>query len=107
MNQRSSASARIFAATALIVAFVLAVAVISAGGLGDGSSDSGKGGHSSAKAAHRVERAKHAPATYVVQSGDTLVAIAHRTGVSVGRIERLNPQVDPQILIAGEELKLK
>jgi LysM repeat protein len=106
MNQRSSASARIFAATALIVAFVLAIAVISAGGLGGGSSDSGKDGHS-ARAAQRAEREKHAPATYVVQSGDTLVAIAHRTGVPVVRIERLNPQVDPQILIAGEELKLK
>jgi LysM repeat protein len=107
MNQRSSAPARIFAATALIVATVLAIALIAAGGLGGGSSDSGKGGHSG-KSAHRAAQAKHnVPATYVVQSGDTLVAIAHRTGVSVVRIQELNPQVDPQILIAGEELKLK
>jgi len=107
MKQRSSASARIFAAMALIVAFVLAIAVIAGGGLGGGSSDSGKGGHS-AKSAHKAARAKRkVPATYVVQNGDTLVAIAHRTGVSVARIQELNPQVDPQILIAGEELKLK
>lgn len=93
---------------ALIVATVLAIAVIAGGGLGGGSSDSGKAGHS-AKSGHRAgqEEKRNVPATYVVQSGDTLVAIAHRTGVPVVRIQELNPQVDPQILIAGEELKLK
>jgi LysM repeat protein len=45
--------------------------------------------------------------TYVVKSGDTLVAIAHRTGVPVAHIIALNPEVDPQILIAGETLKLR
>ncbi len=50
---------------------------------------------------------RHVPASYVVQNGDTLTSIAHRTGVSVARIQRLNPGVDPQILIAGEKLKLR
>jgi LysM repeat protein len=106
MNKRSSASARIAAASALLVAFVLAVAVIG-GALGGGdSSHSGKHGHG-ARAEHRSHQKRHTPATYVVQSGDTLVSISHRTGVPVVEIEALNPQVDPQILIAGEELKLK
>lgn len=47
------------------------------------------------------------PATYEVQSGDTLVSIAHRTHVSVREIEALNPEVDPHILLAGEKLKLR
>jgi LysM repeat protein len=45
--------------------------------------------------------------TYVVQSGDTLIEIARDTGVSVRRIEALNPGIDPQILISGERLKLR
>jgi nucleoid-associated protein YgaU len=107
MKPRSSATARIFAATALVVAFVLAIAVIGGGLGGGGSSGSGKGGHAS-KAAHRqAAKKRHVPATYEIQSGDTLVSIAHRTGVPVVRIEALNPQVDPQILIAGEKLKLR
>ena len=43
----------------------------------------------------------------MVKSGDTLVSIAHRTGVPVAHIIALNPEVDPQILIAGETLKLR
>ena len=45
--------------------------------------------------------------TYVVQTGDTLTAISHQTGVPVAEILALNPEVDPQILIAGETLKLR
>ena len=44
--------------------------------------------------------------TYMVKSGDTLTSIAHETGVPVAEILALNPEVDPQILIAGETLKL-
>jgi LysM domain-containing protein len=47
------------------------------------------------------------PTSYEVQSGDTLTSIAHETGVPVARILRLNPGIDPQILISGEELKLR
>jgi LysM repeat protein len=107
MNQRSSAPARIFAVAALVAALVLAIVVIG-GGFGGDSSDSGEHGHSSKRAAHRAAGGKQGvPATYVIKSGDTLLAIAHRIGVPVARIQALNPQVDPQILIAGEELKLK
>ena len=43
----------------------------------------------------------------MVKSGDTLISIAHKTGVPVAEIQALNPEVDPQILIAGETLKLR
>ncbi len=42
-----------------------------------------------------------------MQEGDTLSAIAHKTGVPLARIERLNPDIDPQILVAGQQLKLR
>jgi hypothetical protein len=107
MKPRSSATARIFAATALVVAFVLAMAVIGGGLGGGGSSGSGKGGRAGRTARRQAAKRRHVPASYEIQSGDTLVSIAHRTGVPVARIEALNPQVDPQILIVGETLKLR
>jgi len=45
--------------------------------------------------------------TYVVRSGDVLSTIAERTGVSVERILRLNPRVDPQSLRTGQRLRLR
>lgn len=105
MNKRTSATARILAVLTLIAAFVLAVVVIG-GALGGDSGGSGGRGHGD-QGANRSEPERRVPATYEIQSGDTLLAIAHRTRVPVARIEMLNPQVDPQILIAGETLKLR
>lgn len=104
MNKRSSAPARVAAVAALAVAFVVAVVAIGSALGGGDSDDSGKH-HRSAKS-HEAQP-KHVPATYEVKSGDTLISIAHETGVPVVRIEALNPEVDPQILIAGEQLKLR
>jgi LysM repeat protein len=84
------------------------VIVVIAAALGGGDDGGGSGGGSTpaghAKPAHATV---HTPKTYEVQSGDTLTSIAHETGVSVALILRLNPGVDPQILISGEELKLR
>jgi len=106
MNKRASATARIVAVAVLVGAFILTMVVIGGaiGGDSDGANGSGNGG----KASHRTSQAqRHVPKTYVVESGDTLISIAHHVGVSVARIEELNPEVDPQILIAGETLKLR
>ncbi len=106
MNKRSSASARIVAVAALVGALVLVIVVIG-GALGGGSSSSGGSGRGGRSGHHASQVKRKVPATYVVKSGDTLISIAHRNGVSVARIEALNPEVDPQILIAGETLKLR
>jgi LysM repeat protein len=107
MTKRSSAPARLLAVTTLVVALVAVVVVI--GGAVGGGDSNGSGGHrhggDSAKSASHEKR--KVPATYEVQSGDTLISIAHHNGISVARIETLNPEVDPQILIAGETLKLR
>jgi LysM repeat protein len=105
MNKRTSASARVFAVTALVIAFVVAVVAISVALSGGDSNGSGSGRHGG-KQAHKTHR-KHVPASYEIESGDTLISIAHRTGVPVRTIEQLNPEVDPQILVAGEQLKLR
>jgi LysM repeat protein len=46
-------------------------------------------------------------ATYVVKKGDSLSAISQKTGVTIDRIEQLNPELDPLSLLPGQRLKLK
>jgi hypothetical protein len=105
MNQRSSAPARAFAALALAAGvIVIAIVVAASLGGGDGGGHSGRGDGRPSR--HR-SASRHTPKSYVVQSGDTLTSIAHHTGVPVARIRALNPGIDPQILVSGEQLKLR
>lgn len=105
MEKRTSAVARIFAALALAGA-VVAVLVVVSGAVNSNSPS--KRHHGSGHVAKKEERRPRTnAATYEVQTGDTLIAIAHKTGVPVAEIQALNPEVDPQILIAGEKLKLR
>ena len=103
MEKRTSAAARILAVLALVGAVIVVVVVASSA---SNSSNSGTHHHSH----HHAKAQKHhrtKAKTYTVQSGDTLTAIAHKTGVPLAEILALNPEVDPQILTAGETLKLK
>jgi LysM repeat protein len=83
---------------------IVVIATALGGGDGGGGSggDSGHPGH-----VKQSEAPAHTAKTYEVQSGDTLTSIAHETGVPVAVILKLNPGVDPQILISGEKLKLR
>ena len=105
MQKRSTAPARAIALVALVAAFLVLIVVV-ANSLGGGGSG-GSGATSSGTTTIQKKRKVPTKAAYVVQSGDTLTAIAHKTGVSVVRIQDLNPNVDPQILISGEKLKLR
>lgn len=105
MKKRTSVTARIFAALALVGAIV-AVIIIVPGALKDDSSDGANGGKNH-PAEHEPTHHRTEAKTYEVQTGDTLTSIAHQTGVPVSEILALNPEVDPQILIAGETLKLR
>jgi hypothetical protein len=44
---------------------------------------------------------------YIVQPGDSLSLIAEKTGVSLERLQQLNPDIDPQLLPSGEKLRLR
>ena len=50
--------------------------------------------------------AKSKPKVYVVKPGDLLTSIAESTGVSIERIQALNPDLDPQVLIPGQSIKI-
>ncbi len=106
MEKRTSAATRIAAVIALIAAVVVVIAIASSA-----MNESDSGGHRHRKHQAQKEAKKKqkrkTPKTYTVQIGDTLTSIAQQTGVSVAEIMALNPEVDPQILRAGETLKLK
>jgi LysM repeat protein len=104
MENRTSAFARILATAALIVALLAVIVVVSLALTGgDSSPTHHHAGHHAKKAEHHRTKAK----TYTVESGDTLTAIAHKTGIPVSTILALNPEVDPQILTVGQTLKLR
>lgn len=90
---RSSAgpTARILAVFALVVAVIVVTVVVlgSLSGSGGGPSRARGGGAQSARPNQKY---------YVVQPGDTFAGIARKEGVSVSRLERLNPNLDTQLL---------
>ena len=96
--------ARYLAPIALVVFVVVLIVVVS--NTGGGSSHSSK----SAPAATRQAAARRARPTrskYVVKPGDSLLAIAQKTGVPTDALQRLNPDIDPQVLVPGQRLKLR
>ena len=93
-----SVGARVAALSALLLAsLVLIVAVF---GVFDTGSDPVSGNGSTRSLAD-------VPRNYQVKAGDTLSAIAAETGVSMSRIEELNPDIDSQALIEGQKLRLR
>jgi LysM repeat protein len=107
MKKKSSWIARIIALAALVAAVIAIIVVASNTDL---SSDSGNKGPQQAhphKQKQQQKQTRTKKKTYTVQSGDTLISIAHKTHVPVAELQALNPEVDPQILVAGEVLKLQ
>jgi len=97
---------------------VVAVAVAFYAVLSHGLSDSGSGktppsaetkGGKATPAGTRTARAsqKRKRKRYVVKRGDTPSSIAAKTGVPLSEIERLNPDLDPQLLSPGTRIKLR
>jgi hypothetical protein len=44
---------------------------------------------------------------YVVQPGDSLTSIARKTGISIAKLESLNPTTDPNSLQTAQRLRLR
>jgi LysM repeat protein len=118
MDGRRRSPARLLAPISL-VAFALALLIVIAGsGTDDDSDDNGNGGNSG----DRVTQTETTPGTttttdtteprvtgtfYTVKTGDTLGGIAETVGVSVTRLQELNPELDPQALVAGQKIRLR
>jgi len=117
-DERRHSPARLVAPLALI-AFVVALLIVLGGsGAGEGGDD--RGGDSGAGSGQPTEptttdattepdkpKRRRRKEIYTVEPGDTLGAIAEETGVPVETIEELNPELDPQALVNGQEIKLR
>ncbi|HST70241.1 MAG TPA: LysM domain-containing protein [Solirubrobacterales bacterium] len=103
MEKRTSAVARFVAALALVGAVLVVVVIVGAAMDDDSSPQEQRTERPAKKQKQQQPKAE----TYTIETGDTLTSIAQETGVSVSRILELNPEVDPQILVAGETLKLR
>ncbi|HEY1594814.1 MAG TPA: LysM domain-containing protein [Thermoleophilaceae bacterium] len=109
-RSRRRGIARLLAVLA-IAAFVIAFLIV----LGNSKLNDGSGGSSTPTSAatgapttstKTTSRFAHRR-TYTIKTGDTLGAIAIKTGVSVSTLQDLNPGLDPQGLVAGQKLKLR
>jgi LysM repeat protein len=108
MKKKRSWLARFLALVALIAAIVAIIVVASNTHLHSNSGGKGKQTTTHKKTKQQQQKKpRTTKKTYTVQSGDTLTSIAHETGLTVSELQALNPEVDPQILVAGEVLKLQ
>jgi LysM repeat protein len=95
--------ARLLAVLAIAAVVVAVIVIVSNADLNSKDEPSHK-----KTATHQQQKQPRTKAkTYTVKSGDTLTSIAHKLGIPVSEIQALNPEVDPQILRAGETLKLQ
>jgi LysM repeat protein len=104
--------ARLLAPLALIaVAAAVAAIVFGSGVVGDDGSSDTAGTRDLPAATERTtpagKKKKRTPATYTIKANDTLSAIAEKNGTTVERLEELNPDLDPQGLVAGQKIKLR
>jgi LysM repeat protein len=111
MDGRSGSSARLLAPLSLIAFTVTLLIVIASSGTGDDSSDSGDRGSARTEQVSTIGETETEPRVsgnfYTVKTGDTLAAIAETVGVSVTRLQELNPELDPQALVSGQKIRLR
>ncbi|HEV2772575.1 MAG TPA: LysM domain-containing protein [Thermoleophilaceae bacterium] len=114
MRERPALDLRILAPVSVGVFAIAVIAVlIASGALSGGDSGAPASGQADEPRRDRTERRPRpregsgGPATYTVQAGDTLGSIAEDTGVSVERLQEMNPQLDPQTLTAGQRINLR
>lgn len=111
MSRRSRSPLRFVAPLAIVVFVIAFFVVLSSSGTNDNSgtssTSSGSPTTSTPSTASQPKPKVTHRRSYTVRAGDTLGAIAIKTGVSVTSLEDLNPGLDPQGLVAGQRLKLR
>ena len=109
--RQSGMSARVLAPAALAVCALLFLFVIATSGGGNGDEEKNDAANTQTQS-ERTTTKKSKPkrasgSTYTVKAGDTLGSISEETGVNVEQLQELNPDLDPQALVAGQKLKTR
>lgn len=107
--QRNRSPARLVAPIALVVVAIAFLMVVATSGTDgdDGDRASETSGRTATEQTTERKPAPRRPATYTVKTGDTLGAIAEKTGLDVETLQNLNPELDPQALVSGQKIKLR
>jgi LysM repeat protein len=111
-SPESRSPARLLAPLALALCALAFFAVLATSGTDENGEKSAGGGETQTRertsqtTAAKKPRPK-ATGTYTVKTGDTLGEIAQKTGVEVGTLQELNPDLDPQALVSGQKIKLR
>lgn len=115
MAEQKRSPLRLLAPLALIC-FTFAFLFIMVASIGSDDGEGGKRKQASGQQSRPRERASSRrpgnrdrlpSGVYVVKTGDTLGGIAQKTGLSVERLQELNPDLDPQTLVSGQRIKLR
>jgi LysM repeat protein len=104
-SRGGSVFARIVALVALLGAIAVLVVVVTGSDVESNGSD--KAGQTVSPRSNPEKEGPETPREVVVEEGDSLSGIAVKYGVSVKRIERLNPDLDPNTLATGQTVKLR
>ena len=114
--RRRRSPARWLAPLALVACAVAVYSVVNATLLSDDepaatssaakSATTSKGGTTSKRSSSSKRGSSRRRRAYTVKAGDTLSSIAEKTGVSLERIEQLNPKLDSNSLQTGQRVKL-
>ena len=97
--------ARVVAVLALFAAFAAVIATIATSGGDDDNGDS----KTTAEQTGITKKGEKAleEGVWVVDEGDTLVAISEATGIDLDELVALNSDIDPQALITGQRVSLR
>jgi hypothetical protein len=117
MEQPARSPLRLLAPAAIVTFALALVLVIATADVDEGGpatsarqaeqSDLGMPQRGSEPAGSEPGRQSRGRGVYVVKTGDTLAGIAAQTGLTVERLQELNPELDPQALVSGQRIKLR
>ena len=115
MGAPRESSIRLLAPVALaLFAIVFLVVVIASLGGDDGKSSTSERPVAASERRTAAERDRTSareprgrPRFHVVKPGDNLAAIAQETDVPLEELRLLNPELDPQALVAGQRVRLR
>ena len=92
---------RVLAVIALVTAVIVVIVVVS-NSLPESDGDDGE-----SRAGQEKEQQGSGDKFYIVQPGDSLSTIAEKEGIELDTLEQLNPDLDPQTLSAGQQVRLR